>query len=116
MKIALGRIISMLAVILLASGYYFSATHFVSSEFPKDKDKVQLNKLVETQDELSSIQGEEEEEEEDFNTDFSETHYLVDQQTDLIPVLYKSFRHIYKSQRDLYCSVPLWLKNRSIII
>ena len=38
MKIALGRIISMLAVILLAFGYYFSATHFVSSEFPKDKD------------------------------------------------------------------------------
>jgi hypothetical protein len=115
MKIALGRIISMLAVILLASGYYFSATHFVSSEFHKEKDKVQLTKLVEAQDELSSIQGEEEEEE-DFNSDITDPHYLVDQQTDLIPVLHKSFRHIYKSQRDLYCSVPLWLKNRSIII
>jgi hypothetical protein len=115
MKIALGRIISMLAVFLLASGYYFSATHFASSEFHKHKDGLQLNKLVDTQDELSSVQGEEEEEE-DFNSDISDSHYYTDKQTDLIPVQYKSFRHIYKSQRSSYISVPLWLKNRSIII
>ncbi len=105
----------MLAVFLLVSGYYFSATHFLSSKFHKNKDGVQLNKLVDMHDELSSVQGEEEEEE-DFNSDISDSHYYTGKLTDLISVQYKSFRHIYKSQCNSYTSVPLWLKNRSIII
>lgn len=115
MKIVVGRIISLLAVILLASGYYFAATTTTEKVFNKNNFKVHLTKLVDAQDEFSSLE-EEEEEEEDFNADFSDSYWLEVKHTHFIFVFYKSFRNIYKSQCDAKISIPLWLKNRSIII
>ena len=114
MKVVVGRIISLLAVLLLASGYYFAATNTTEKVYTKKDFKVQLTKLVDTQDEFSSL--EEEEEEENFNADFSDTYWLEESPIYFIPVYYKSFRHIYKSQCNSNIRVPLWLKNRSIII
>ena len=115
MKIVVGRIISLLAVILLASGYYFAATTTTEKVYNKNNFKVQLTKLVDSQDEFSSLE-EEEEEEEDYNADFSDSYWLEVKPTHFILVFYKSFRNIHKSQCNAKTCVPIWLKNRSIII
>ena len=114
MKVVVGRIISLLAVLLLASSYYFAATNTTEKVYTKKDFKVQLSKIVDTQDEFSSL--EEEEEEENLNLDFSDSYWLEENSAYFIPVFYKSFRHIYKSDLNLNVHVPLWLRNRSIII
>lgn len=115
MKIAIGRIINMLAVIILLFGHISTASACSSKQLKSDKS-LKFYKLELSDDEGSFLEDEEEEEEEDFSSDYFILHpfQLVEFRENVYPNSAK--QHFYNLKNQKNTSLPLWLEVRHILI
>ena len=116
MKIVIGRIINMLAVLILLFGHVSTVKAFSHKQFSSDKS-LKFSKL-ELVDNVSSFleDEEEEEEEEDFHNKhitLSPFHILEIQENITTNT---SDLHFSKHKNEKNTSLPLWLEVRHILI
>ncbi len=113
MKIVIGRIINMLAVLILLFGHVSTVKAFSHKQFSSDKS-LKFSKL-ELVDNVSSFL-EDEEEEEDFQNKYitlSPFHTLEIQENITTNT---SNLHFSKHKNEKNTSLPLWLEVRHILI
>jgi hypothetical protein len=116
MKIAIGRIINMLAVVILLFGHVSTVKAFSHKQCSSDKS-LKFSKL-ELVDNVSSFleDEEEEEEEEDYKnvyTTLSLFHSIEIQENKTTNT---SYLHFSKHKNEKNTSLPLWLEVRHILI
>ena len=114
MKIVVGRIINMLAVLILLLGHVSAAN--ASTFKPTKSDKSLKFYKLDLVDDVNSFLEEEEEEEEKFSNDYftlSPVHTI-----EFSEQLTKntSYLHFSKHKNEKNTSLPLWLEVRHIII
>ena len=116
MKIVIGRIINMLAVLILLFGHVSAANAITYKNVKPDKT-LKISKLNLSDDENSFLEEEEEEEEEeDFHSHFYSIH--LDNQIELqtISTYVQSDRNYLHLKNENNTSLPLWLEVRHILI
>ncbi len=116
MKIVIGRLINMLAVLILLFGHVSAAN--ATTYISKKSDKtLKFSKLNLTDDENSFLEDEEEEEEEeDFHSHFYDIH-LENQVEVLFPSEKQHVNVVYNHlNNENNTSLPLWLEVRHILI
>ena len=115
-KIITGRIINMLAVLILLFGH-MSAANAITYKNSKSDKTLKFSKLNLADDENSFLEDEEEEEEEeDFHSHFYDI-YLENQVEVLFPSEKQHVNVIYNHlQNENNTSLPLWLEVRHILI
>ena len=116
MKIVIGRIINMLAVLILLLGHVNSAKAFSTQQFKSDKS-LKFYKLDLVDDANSFLEDEEEEEEEeDFANDYftlpSDNFFEFNEQV----TKNTSNQNFSKHKNEKNTSLPLWLEVRHILI
>ena len=116
MKIKIGRIINMLAVLILLFGHVSTIKAFSHKQCSSDKS-LKFSKL-ELVDNVSSFleDEEEEEEEEDYKNVYitlSPFHSIEIQENKTINT---SYLHFSKHKNEKNTSLPLWLEVRHILI
>ncbi len=114
MKIIIGRIINMLAVLILLFGHV-SASYATTYKANKSTKSLKFYKLELTDDAGSFLEDEEEEEEEDFHS----FHYYIDLEPfDFLTQTTYSTREIIaiSPSKTSYSSLPRWLEVRHILI
>ncbi len=116
MKIVIGRIINMLAVLILLFGH-MSAANATSYNHKKSDKTLKFSKLSLTDDENSFLEDEEEEEEEeDFHSHFYDIH-IENKEEILFPSEYHHVNKVYNYLNyESNTSLPLWLEVRHILI
>lgn len=116
MKIAIGRIINMLAVIILLFGHISTASASSFKQLKSDKS-LKFYKL-ELSDEVGSFleDEEEEEEEEDFTSDYFILHPF--QPFEFRETVYQNSakQRFCKLNNKKNTSLPIWLEVRHILI
>ena len=115
MKIVVGRIINMLAVLILLLGHV-SAVNASTFKPTKSDKSLKFYKLDLVDDVNSFLEDEEEEEEEDFQNKYitlSPFHTLEIQENTTTNTTYL---HFSKHKNEKNTSLPLWLEVRHILI
>ena len=116
MKIVVGRVINMLAVLILLFGHVASAN--ASSFKPLKSDKsLKFYKLDLVDDVNSFLEDEEEEEEEEkFSNDYFTLSPVHTNEFSEQLIKNTSYLHFSKHKNEKNTSLPLWLEVRHIII
>ncbi len=116
MKIVIGRLINMLAVLILLFGH-ISAANATTYNFKKTDKTLKFSKLNLSDDESSFLEDEEEEEEEeDFHSHFYDIHLensVVQEFLSKKVYVNSVYKHL-KNENNT--SLPLWLEVRHILI
>ena len=116
MKIVIGRIINMLAVLILLFGHVSSANATSFKQLKTDKS-LKFYKLDLIDDENSFLEDEEEEEEEeDFSNDYFTLPWVRSIEFSEQISKNTSNLHFSKHKNEKNTSLPLWLEVRHILI
>jgi len=115
MKIVIGRLINMLAVLILLFGHIFSV-NAISIKPSKTDKSLKFYKLDLVDDENSFLEDEEEEEEDDFSHNYFVSPGFQSFESLEKQIKKSSQQNFYIQKSHLTTSIPRWLEIRHILI